>query len=165
MLVLLFHNNDEILLRKYQKEFIRLNNCENSIFVPSHLLRINVHSILNQIISSDSDLMQCDKNGEPSKQMLKLFSKKMENLELACPRWNVERQTLECGVTLNFLHHAPKTVFLPLIKTLPGQKKIAENEISLPATLIFPKTIKTFRIGNQIDLDSNSSALTDYVWH
>lgn len=153
MLVFLFHNNDEILIRKYQKEFVEINYTTGSLLYPTHTLRPSLSELYN--FSPDAN----------TKEQLKIISQKIENLILQTPEWNNELQQLECPLMINFKDSTKKVITFPLIQNLSKQKKIAGNELTLPATLTFPKTIKTFRIGNQIDLDSNSSALTDYIWH
>lgn len=147
MVVILFHNNDDILLQKYQKEFILKNQSTENILYAQHPIRCT--------LSKDT----------LSKLELKELGKTITKITLEKVEWDNESQTLNCNATLH--HHDKKQCKLtfPLVHCLKTQKKIAENTLIFPATSIFPKTLKTFRIGNETIIDSTSSIVSDYIWH
>lgn len=147
MVVILFHNNDDILLQKYQKEFISHNITSETLFYAHFPLVCKI---------SDDDFSQ---------EELKSCSKSINTISLDGIAWDMENQSLNCKITLSYMQGETKELFFPLVHSLSKQKKIAENKLIFPATSMFPKTIKTFRLGNQIIINENSSAISASVWH
>lgn len=147
MLKILFHNNDDLLLQNFQKEFIFLNQTNQNILYQTLPLRPTL----------------CSKNFENEK--IKTISKQIEIILLKNVFWNEKTQTLFATITVNYKTNKQKTLTFPLVQTLRFQKKIAENQIKFPAISLFPKVIKTFRLGNEVFFNNGSSSLTCFCWH
>ena len=88
MVVILFHNNDDILLQKYQKEFILKNQSTENILYSQHPIRCT--------LSKDT----------LSKLELKELGKTINTITLEKVEWDNESQTLNCNATLH--HHDKK---------------------------------------------------------
>lgn len=147
MVVILFHDNDDILFQKYQKDFISKNQSSENIIYAHYPIRCPLS------------------NENLTKSELKEIVKSLESVTLNGVTWDEESQTLNCNITLNYHNNTNTSFTFPLVHSLHKQKKIAENDLIFPAISLLPKTIKTFRVGNEVILDSISSSVTDFVWH
>ena len=147
MLKILFHNNDALLLQNFQKEFIFLNQTNQNILYQT----LPLHPTL------------CSK--EFTIEKIKTVSKQIDTLLLKKVFWDEETQTLFATLYVNYKTNKQKTLTFPLVQTLQTQKKIAENQIKFPAISLFPKVIKTFRLGNEVIFNNGSSSLTCFCWH
>lgn len=149
MLCLVLHKDDELSLVKYQKQFIKENNCPSSIFMAIYPLHIPLDVSKN--------------NDEYSKEELKTKANLIKEITIQKPFWDLQTNKLLSKVTVNS-KGGEQTVLLPLI-SLVQKKEAMDLKITLPLdSNIFPKTIKIFRLANKITLSANCSALTSFVW-
>lgn len=146
MICLVLHKDDELPLIKYQKQFIKANNCPSSIYVAIYPLYIPL-----------------DESSVLTKEELKTKAGKITQITIHEPQWESDTNQLISKVTIKNKNDE-QTSLLPLI-SLVQKKEAMDNKISLPLfTNFFPKNIKIFRVANKETPGANCSALSAFVW-
>lgn len=144
MLTIILHNNDVLRLVSFQKEMIKILNCEHCIFVQNYPLWINAAPLTQLLEKKEEVDFQ-----NLTKDELKSISKRIKKIQILKPEF-LKDDSLVSPVIFYTADDKKYQTSLVLLKKLSGKIQGKKNPPEKDFEQ-FPMDIKTFRLGTKTE--------------